>query len=247
MPYLKNKFRQCAVLALVPSLLGCSAASSIPTVNVAVATNFAGTFEVLETEFEARHDYDLVASFGSTGQLYAQITQGAPYGVFLSADAERAEKLGESFTYAIGELVLWAPDKDMTPEYTEFDPQEISRLAIANPDLAPYGRAAMEVLENVGKFDRLSSTLVQGENVGQTLAMVATHNADAGLVARSLVKDDSYICIPKNLYSPIRQNAVQLIKSPGTDAFITFLKSKAAGAIIRDAGYSLSDDNAPND
>ena len=205
-------------------------------------------------DFGAQTGHSLKISTGSTGQLYAQITNGAPFDVFLSADAARPEKLekvgfavaGSRLTYALGRLVLWGAGKTPINERAEAilsDPQFRS-LAIANPDLAPYGAAARETLQARGLWDSLKGRLVFGQNIGQTRALVATGNAEIGFVALAQIKDssatESYWLVPEKDHQPISQDAVLLTRArdnAAARAFMDYLKSPRARQIIAGFGY----------
>ena len=168
-------------------------------VRVAVASNFLSTFQSLAREFEKHTGHTVVISPGSSGKLYAQITHGAPFDIFFSADDQRPRLLeeeglavkGTRFPYAVGRLTLWslAPDmlKDNGPDVLR--QAAFSHLAIANPKTAPYGKAAEQVLQALGLWDTVQPKLVQGENIGQTLQFVASQNADLGFVALSQILD----------------------------------------------------------
>jgi molybdate transport system substrate-binding protein len=234
-------------LELALSLLPLRAAE----LRVAVASNFAMTLRDVAAPFEERSGHDVVLIAGSTGKLYAQIVHGAPFDVFFAADAARPRQLekdsrivaGSRFVYARGTLVLWSADStliDGTPDVlrTDFD-----RLAIANPDLAPYGRAGLEVLDALGLRDRVAARLVQGENVAQTFQFVSTGNAALGFVAASqvfrLAGDDtgSMWVVPDSLHAAIEQQAVLLRDSDVGRAFLTYCRSTEALRILRRAGY----------
>jgi len=221
--------------------------------HVAVASNFALTMQRLEAVFEAETPHQLTVVFGSTGQLYAQILNEAPYHLFLAADQKRPAQLltngsavnGSQFTYALGKLVLWTNEVALE---SDLNLNSISgnyrHLAIANPLLAPYGIAAKETLLALGHWSSLQSKIVFGQNVGQTYAMVSTRNAEIGLVALSNVvaRPESGTCllIPKNYYSPIRQDVVLLntgASNPAAIEFIKFLQSPKAKDIIIKGGY----------
>jgi len=218
----------------------CQSPSDKEEIIVAVATNFITTAEELKTAFEAKSDYHVTLVSGSTGNLYAQIKSGAPYDVFLAADQERPRLLGEtSFTYAIGQLVFYG--QDQPSDETRLKTGNFKHLAIANPDLAPYGQAAIETLTSMGLQNTYADKLVLGENVGQALAMVHTGNAEYGLVARSSVpKDNANVwLVPQHNYNPIRQDAVLIQKKTGAKNFISFLKSEMAQEVISANGYLL--------
>ncbi|MGA7802222.1 MAG: molybdate ABC transporter substrate-binding protein [Gammaproteobacteria bacterium] len=225
-------------------------------VQVAVAANFLSTVRVLAADFTHRTGTPVRISVGSTGKLYAQIENGAPYDVFLAADARRPGLLqddgltgpGQPFTYAVGQLVLWSPN----PKWLQGMPGALSnptfqRLAIANPQTAPYGSAARAVLERLGYWDKLQSVMVRGENIGQAFQFVATGNAQLGFVALSQVlalkgTSHKYWTVPPDLYEPINQQAVALSNGDnplGGQAFLRYLRSPAARRIIRSAGYGL--------
>ena len=238
---------------VIYGLAACGQTPEETTARIAVATNFKPAMAALESRFEAETGYDIETVTGSTGALYAQITQGAPFDVFLAADQERPQKLEESghavqgtrFTYAVGQLVLWSAASGQVGLESLREPQ-LLRLAIANPELAPYGRAAQGVIEELGLQKKLQHKLVLGENIGQTFAFIKTGNAELGFVAfsqvLSLPKAERGTSFPleRRLYRPIRQDA-QLLKR-GSDnmvalAFIDFLRSQGAADIIASAGY----------
>ena len=221
---------------------------------VAVAANFTAAAEEIGKAFETASGHKVTYSFGSTGQLFAQIAHGAPFDVFLAADGARPEKAqadglavaGTRFTYATGRLVLWSADADLidgTPDVLK-DPK-LAHVAIANPLTAPYGAAAMEVIEALGLTGTLKPKLVEGKNIAQAYQFVATGNAPAGFVAYSqVVKNDSGSRwpIPSDLYGPIRQDAVLLKKGAENEAakaYLEFLKGEEAREIIESFGYGV--------
>ena len=225
---------------------------------VAVAANFTEVIEELETIFEAATDHTLTVTSGSTGKLYAQIKQGAPFDILMAADQARPERLesegdavsGSRFTYAIGQLVLWSPDAERISadgravlKVADFD-----HLAIANPDLAPYGLAAKQTLQHFGLWDALQPKLVMGQNIGQAFSMVATGNAQLGLVAKSYAVSarnetpGSRWDVPIDAHEPIRQDALILKRAadnPAARAFADFLRSDAAREVITRFGYMV--------
>lgn len=225
---------------------------------VAVAANFAEVMERLEADFERESPHGLNVTVGSTGKLYAQIVNGAPFDVLLSADQRRPEVLeerglavrGSRFTYATGKLTLWSRDPDQvgTDGAATLRAGEFRRLAMANPDLAPYGVAARETLEGLGLNDALSDRIVMGENVGQAHALVATGNAELGLVALAHVKSPrndtrgSRWDVPEHLHEPIRQDAVLLMRAEDNSAardLLAYLRRPEVQALIRDHGYGV--------
>jgi molybdate transport system substrate-binding protein len=188
---------------------------------------------------------------GSTGKHYAQIRNGAPFDAFFAADADRPMRLeqevrivpGSRFTYAIGQLVLWSPDAGLVdPGGAVLQSDRFRHLAIANPDLAPYGAAARSVLQALGLWDALAPKLVRGENIGQTFQFVISGNAELGFVARSQLEAPGRAPAgsswppPRDLYPPIEQQAVLLRDSPASRAFLAFMRARAR-AIVRAYGY----------
>ncbi|MEQ8936695.1 MAG: molybdate ABC transporter substrate-binding protein [Amphiplicatus sp.] len=220
---------------------------------IAVAANFAAPMEALEAAFEKSSGHALTVSAGSTGKLYAQIAGGAPFDILLAADTERPERLeaegravsGSRFTYAVGRLALWSADTGFIGEdgAAVLRDGKFRRLAIANPDLAPYGAAAMETLEELGLAETLRSKIVMGENIGQAYAMAASGNAELGFVALSQIaadKSGSRWVPPAALYKPIRQDAVLLARAAKNEAalaFLAYLKSEEAHAVLARSGY----------
>ena len=238
-------------LAFVAVLLGTMALpAAAETVNVAVAANFTVVAEELKSRFEAKGAHAVELSFGATGQLYAQITQAAPFGVFLAADDTRPQKAvdegfgvdGTFFIYAEGRLALYGPGREFTDGEAALN-GDYQKLAIADPAVAPYGKAAVETLTALGLLETLAPKLVQGENISQTLQFVKSGNAELGFVAASQVlgKTGQWL-VPASLHEPIAQAAV-LLKAgetnPAAIAFLDFLKSEEAVSVIEAAGYSV--------
>jgi molybdate transport system substrate-binding protein len=205
--------------------------------------------------FEQDTGNKLILSFGSTGSFYAQIKNGAPYQVLLSADNETTELLekegyaqkGSSFTYAVGRLVLWSNKSNYVDGSGEIlNTNQFKKIAIANPKLAPYGLAAEETLNKLDLMTRLESRIIQGENITQTYQFILTENAELGFVALSQVFKDGRISngsgwiVPLSYYTPIIQNAAVL--NPGksdqaTKLIVDYLKSDKAKSIIKSFGY----------
>jgi molybdate transport system substrate-binding protein len=240
-------------LALIALALLVATRASAESVHVAVATNFATTCRKIAEAFTAATQHDVVISDGSSGKLAAQIANGAPFEVFLSADVERPAKLeaekhavlGTRFVYAVGKLALWSARAGFVKGEATLRADAFAHLAIANPELAPYGAAAREVLQRLELWDRLQPKLVRGEDIGQTFHFVSTGNAELGFVALAqLAGNDagSRWQVPADLHAPIEQQAVLL--PPGRDdpaarAFLAFLQSDAARALIEAAGYGV--------
>ncbi|MXW01026.1 MAG: molybdate ABC transporter substrate-binding protein [Holophagales bacterium] len=237
------------VLRLAPVLLLAASGASAGEVTIAVAANAAEAVEALAADFEQRTGHRVTVTVGSTGKLYAQILHGAPFDVFLAADQERPRLLveqglaveGSRLTYAVGRLVLWSPDAEVDAAHT-LRAGSFRRLAIANPDLAPYGAAARDALRELGLWESLRSKIVVGENVGHSFTMAASGNAELGFVALSSVlsQGGSYWEVPPDLHRPIRQDAVLLDRAGGTTAaraFHLFLGSPKALATIEAFGF----------
>jgi len=245
-------------LLTVTALLTVSVISKADTTLVAVAANFTKPMTDIAEAFEKTTGHSAKLSFGSSGKFVAQIENGAPFEVFLSADDKAPAKLEQSgfavanshFTYAIGKLVLWSATANLVDAQGEIlSKGGFKHLALADPKLAPYGAAALEVLKNKNLLNKLQPLFVQGENIAQTYQFVSTGNAELGFVALSQVIDNGKISsssawqIPENLYTPLRQEAVLLKKgedNPAASALMQFLKSPEAKAIISKYGYSLA-------
>ena len=206
--------------------------------------------------FEQETGHKSVLSFGSSGNLYAQIRHGAPFEILLSADSQTPAKLeseglglaGTRFTYAIGTLVLWSKQPGLVDEKGEvLRSGKFERLAIANPKLAPYGLAAMQTLTQLGVLSHVQPKLVQGENISQAFQFVASENAPLGLVALSQVMLEGKIAqgsawiVPATLHAPIAQDAILLVKgrdNPVAPALLRYLRTDKAKAIMRSYGYT---------
>ena len=238
-------------MALVWAVPGAARAEAI---RVAVASNFAAALKSLSGEYERRTGNRLVISSGGTGKHFAQISNGAPFDVFLAADRRSPELLeasglaveGSRFTYAVGRLVLWSPEPGrVDPEGRVLDEGNFRRLAVANPDLAPYGAAAREVLESRRLWQPLRHRIVLGENIGQTYQFVASGAAELGFVALSQVRSrgtdapGSGWTVPAGLHAPIEQQAVLLRDSAAARGFLAFLRADGVRAAIREFGYSV--------
>lgn len=244
------------LLILACSLLLTTTAHA-EKIMVAVAANFAAPMKAIAADFEKESGHKVVLSFGSSGKFYSQITNGAPFQLFLSADEEKPARLekdglvvtGSRFTYAVGTLVLWSPQADFVDAQGEvLRTGSYNKLAIASPRLAPYGSAAIEVLTRLGLLATVEPKFVQGENIAQTHQFVSTGNAEFGFVALSQVMQAGKISsgsawvVPSTLHSPIRQDAVLLTTAKGNiaaEALAAYLKSDKAKVIIRSYGYEI--------
>ena len=247
------KFRAIllAVLGVVPPM--ASAPALADATNVAVAANFTAAAREIATAFKARTGHDAALSFGASGPLSAQIREGAPFQVFLSADDERPRKLVEDglavpesrFTYAIGKLVLWSKDAGLIEGEETLKANAFSKLSIANPAAAPYGAAAMETLKALNLLDATRQKIVMGATIAQAYQFVDTGNAELGFVALSQLSGQtagSRWMVPQSLYTEIRQDAV-LLKTGANDvaarAFLDFLRGPEARAVIEKYGYAI--------
>lgn len=244
---------------LLTPLLGLLFSMSLQAgeVSVAVAANFTAPMQKIAAAFEQDTGHKAQLAFGSTGKFYAQIKNGAPFQMLLSADDETPAKLereglaqaGSRFTYAVGALVLWSA----RPGFVDAGGEVLRRgdfrkIALANPRLAPYGQAAMETLVALGLQDSLAPRFVLGENIAQTYQFVSTGNAELGFVALSQVMQDGRIAggsawrVPESLHKPIRQDAVILAPGRGNaaaEALAQYLQGGKARAIIRAYGYQI--------
>jgi len=226
-------------------------------VSVAVAANFTAPMKAIAAEFAKDTGHQAKPSYGSSGKFYAQIKNGAPFQMLLSADDETPAKLVQEgmavadsrTTYAIGTLVLWSAQ----PGYVDAKGEvlkkgQFNKIALANPKLAPYGKAAVEVLTGMGLQTSLAPKFVQGENIAQTWQFASTGNAELGFVALSQVMKEGKIAsgsgwiVPAKLHTPIRQDAVILTNgkgNPAAEALLKYLKSEKAKAIIKSHGYEI--------
>ena len=244
-------------LSLVLTLVSVAAGVSADEVQVAVAANFTAPMKQIAAAFEKETGHVVNASFASTGKLYAQIKNGAPFEALLAADDKTPTKIeeeglgvvGTRFTYAVGTLVLWSADPHLIDDQGKMLAQgDFTKLAIANPKLAPYGAAAIETLKALGLLEPLESKFVEGENIAQAYQFVRTGNAALGFVALSQVmkggelSEGSAWIVPGKLHAPIRQDAIILKPGDGKPAvieFMDYLKGDKAREIIRAFGYEI--------
>lgn len=247
---------KCAGLVVAAIAAGAPAAQA-SEVRLAVATNFAEVIDRLKPLFEAKTGHRLTLTTGSTGKLYAQIRSGAPFDVLLAADMQTPQRLvnegeavaGSRFTYALGRLALWSatPGRVGADGVATLRDAKFRHLAIANPELAPYGSAAREMLRATGLWEAMQARLVYAQNVGHAYSMVASGNAEFGLIAYSQVKSRAgdprpgLWLVPAALHAPIRQDAVLLAHAQaneGARAFLEALKSPEIRQLIESFGYA---------
>jgi molybdate transport system substrate-binding protein len=240
------------LLGVIAPTLGMAAEAQI-----AVAANFAEPIKVVAAVLEKTTGHTLKVTLGATGKLYAQIKNGAPFDVLLAADTKTPAQLqadglaqpDSRFTYATGKLVLWSADAAKVDAKGDIlKTGHFRKLAHAAPKLAPYGAAALQVIDQLGLTAAVAPKLVQGESIGQTFSFVYTGNADLGFVAMSQVleggklKSGSMWVVPQNLYQPIQQDAVVLQRAganPAAQALMALLKSPNIKALIRSYGYDI--------
>ncbi len=230
------------------------AAAKAGETQVAVAANFSEPAKEIAAAFQRATGHRAVLSFGASGAFYAQISHGAPFQVFLSADAERPLKAdqdglavpGSRFTYAVGRIVLYSATPGLVDAKGAILKRgRFGRIAIADPETAPYGLAAVQTMKMLGVYPSVVPKIVKGSSIAQTYQFVATGAAELGFVALSQlvnVSGGSRWIVPKSLHAPINQQAV-LLKTGATDpasrAFLAFLKSRRAVTIIQRYGYEM--------
>ena len=226
-------------------------------VTVAVAANFTAPMQKIAHAFEQDTGHKALLAFGSTGKFFAQIKNGAPFAVLLSADDETPVRLekeglavaGTRLTYATGRLALWSKQANFVDDKGEvLRSNRFDKLALADPKLAPYGAAAMEVISKLGVQAHVKPKLVQGESIGQTYQFVSTENAQLGFVALSQIWLDGRISqgsawvVPQSMHTPLKQDAVLLQAgkdNPAAHALLAYLQGDRAKTMIRQYGYAL--------
>ena len=259
---MRLRFRRFLWLVITLSAAVASVTVKAEEVTVAVAANFTAPMQKIAQAFEQDTGHKVLLSFGATGKFYAQIKNGAPFAVLLSADDETPARLekegvaiaGTRFTYAVGRLALWSKNPSLVDDKGQVllsnntDKNNFKKLAIADPKLAPYGAAAIEVIERMGVIDKVRSKLVQGDSIGQAFQFVMTENAELGFVALSQISIDGRIAqgsawvVPQNLYTPLKQDAVLLPfgkHNSAALALMKYMRTERAQTIIRSYGYSL--------
>ena len=251
---LSLKFISVALTFLVAAI-GVSAHAG--QAQVAVAANFAEPIKAVAAVLEKTTGHKVVVTLGSTGKLYAQIKNGAPFDVLLAANTEAPlqlekdglTKAGSRFTYATGKLVLWSADAARVDAKGEvLKSGSFRKIAYASPKVAPYGEAAVQVMEKMGLAAALAPRLVQGESIGQAFSYIYTGNAELGFVALSQVleggklKSGSMWLVPQAMYAPIRQDAVVLSRgaaNPAAQALVALMRSPNIKDLIRSYGYDI--------
>ena len=243
---------------LILAALVSSSSVNAQSVAVAVASNFHEPMQTLARDFTTKTGFVVNLISGSTGGLYAQIINGAPYDLFVAADSERPTRLATTElgmaitqkTIALGQLALWSADSNLIDRLglRILLDDSIRFLAIANPSIAPYGKAAQQALNNMGVWELWTDRIAFGQNIAQTYAMVVTNNAEIGLVSHSQVisskETGSFLLIPESQYEPIRQDMILLKRGAHNVAarsLLKYLSSAEARTVIRRSGYLVTD------
>jgi molybdate transport system substrate-binding protein len=224
-------------------------------IKVAVASNFANTLKEIAVEFQKDTGHQLAITPGATGKFYAQISNGAPFDVFLSADDETPRKLAQEgkaiaasqFTYAIGRLALWSPSPDLVDKNADIlKTDKFKYIAIANAKVAPYGQAAVQTMQKLGVLSKIEPRVVQGESIAQTFQFVSTGNAQLGFVALSQIFENGKIktgsawIVPEEMHEQLKQDAVVLQSCKNTSAcqaLMDYLKSEKVKKMMTSYGY----------
>ena len=247
--------------AVITLAVGFPALARAAQITIAAAADLTFAFREVAPRFEKASGNTVKLSLGSSGNFYSQIRNGAPYDLFFSADMSYAEKLVEAglvegplYEYAIGKIVLWAPTRsaiDVSRGLPVLLDPAVHKIAVANPKLAPYGKAAIAALQHDHIYDRVEKKLVFGENISQTAQFVQSGNADVGILALSLAVapvmkyKGKYFVISANSYPPLRQAGVVIKASKNQDAarqFIAFLKTPEIVDLMHSYGFTLPTD-----
>lgn len=233
-------------------------ATNADEITIAVASNFTKPMQYLVNDFELTTGDKVRLSFGSSGKLYAQIVHGAPYHAFFSADQTKIDALAEAgvivessrFTYAVGQLALWSSAADVSEVVVEkLKGGNFSKLALANPKVAPYGAAAMQVLASMGLLDSTRPKWVLGENIAQTYQFIYSRNAELGFVALSQLSQSEILnkkttwLVPPELHAPINQDAVLLRFGENAAVamrFMKYMKDMRTKEVIASFGYKMN-------
>jgi molybdate transport system substrate-binding protein len=237
-------------------LTGCTsrptAVSKTPEITVAAAANLTDAFDELARQFTAETGIKVIYNFGSTAELARQVENGAPFDAIAAADVDHIDSLdkkgllvpGSRMLYARGRLVLWIPasSKVSISRLEEISRPEINRIAIAKPDVAPYGRATLEALKSLGLWSAIEPKVVYGQNVSQTRQFASTGNAEAAFIPMSLVKtgEGHYIEVPQDLYQPIEQALGIVRASPNQESartFVNYVTGEKGQVLLSKYGY----------
>lgn len=247
--------RRLAIIFAVLVSLGCHAEE----LAVAAAADLSFALKDVAQQYQRDTGNTLRLSFGSSGNFFIQMQNGAPFDLFFSADINYPKKLeqaglaepGTLYRYAVGKIVLWVPNGsklDLSKGMNVLLDPSSGKIAIANPAHAPYGRAAEEALRKAGVWDKVQSKVVLGENISQTAQFVETGNAEIGIIAESLAlsptmkSEGKYVEVPSQLYTPIEQGAIVLRsskKKPAAEAFLKYLQQPKVEQILARYGFSI--------
>lgn len=260
MTLLRGASRRLALLAAFAACAVPAPAAGAQKLTVAAAADLRFALDELASRFRAAHPaVDLAITYGSSGNFFAQIQNGAPFDVFLSADVDYPRRLiaaglagrDSLFLYGVGRIVVWVPGgSPLDPPGLGIhllEAPSVRHIAIANPQHAPYGRAAEAALRSLGVYDRVAPKLVLGENIGQAFEFVESGAAEAGIVALSLALAPAarghgrYWEVPAGAYPKIEQGGVILARAPAGPAaqFRAFLLSAEARRILKQYGFSV--------
>jgi molybdate transport system substrate-binding protein len=255
---------QGLLVCLVLSQIVLSARAADRELNVAAAADLSSALQEIATNYQKQSGTAIKLSFGASGALTQQIQNGAPFDVFFSADMDYPKQLAAAgqadgatlYRYAVGRLVLWVPkDSPLDVEHKGMDvllDPFVKKIAIGNPQHAPYGRAAEATLKHYGLYDRVSDRLVLGENIAQAAQYVESGNAQAGFVAlahataHSMQGKGKYWTVPAEAYPQLDQGVVVISHSPRKQeaaAFLDYMKSTEAQTVLKHYGFSLPDQN----
>ena len=244
---------------LVLAILLISVFCSAQEITVAAAADLQFAFQDVAARFEKQTGHPVKLTFGSSGNFFSQIQNGAPFDMYFSADIDYPKRLdaaglaepGTIYEYATGKIVVWVPTGskiDVSKGVQALLDANVNKIAIANPEHAPYGRAAVAAMKHENIYDTVSGKLVLGENISQTASLVVSGGADVGIIALSLAiaptmkTKGQYAEIPSDAYPAIEQAAVILKSSKNKDVakqFIAYLKTPAMQTILRDYGFTL--------
>ena len=250
--------------SFVPLIFAVFLAQSVPRgegreIRIAAAADLQFAMQDLAAQFEQRTGTTVDVSYGSSGNFFSQLQNGAPFDLFFSADTEYPKKLetagiaepGTLYEYAVGRIAIWMPENtqvDLARQgWKSLQDARVQKIAIANPEHAPYGRAAVAAMQKAGIYEQVKAKLVYGENISQAAQFVQSGNAQAGIVAMSLavspgMKAGKRWEIPADMHPPIEQGAIVLKNAKnkdGAQAFLQFVKSEAGRATFAKYGFAL--------
>lgn len=246
--------RHCFLLGILLFFGACQSPSTRPKLTISVASNMQFAVSEIAGAFTEKTKTPVDLIIGSSGKLTAQITEGAPYDVFLSADLKYPQQLYQNRlavqspkVYAYGKLVLWTHNENVNPTIQGLTDETITHIALANPKTAPYGSAAIEVLKHHGIYGEVSQKLVFGESISQTNQFIMSEAAQVGFTAKSVVLSSNlkekgkWSDVDSSDYTPIAQGIVLLNENRETKAFYTFIFSEEAKKILKNYGYSVDE------